>query len=394
MDWIEVARYLVSALVGIAILYNLAGVYEVWAFTARRRPCTTNGKLPPVTVLKPLTAWNTDVRENLASFCHQDYPKYQVVIGPKPDHAAAVQRQLPCPHDDRREVTVVVCDDRRAVNPKINQVLQMDPAARYDVLVLADADMRVTPEYLRCVVAPLTDPEVGVVTCYHVAHDAPTTAALVEALLINTEYLPSILVGRRLQGMHFGFGATLATRRDVLQAIGGWDTLGDYLADDYQLADRAARAGFRVVLSDYLVESRLSPMTWREMILHQLRWARTNRACQPTGWFFSIITHLTFWSVVWWIVSGLSTTGRDLVLLTLVFRAVQSTYYNARINGLRPAWRGAWLVPLRDAIYFLVWLWSHLTDEVTWAGRTYQVFPDGRMREVPTEVSLPQEPRA
>ncbi len=385
MSLVEILRILVSAVIGFALLFHLWALYEVWAFTARRQAPSPNGPWPPVSVLKPLGAWNAEVQANLATFCAQDYPRYQVVVGPRADIAPRVRLDAVCTSDARREVTLVTCDERRAVNPKINQVLQMMPAVRHPVIVLADADMRVTPEYLRHVVAPLRDPAVGVVTCYHIAREAPTLPALVEALLVNTEYLPSILVGRRLQGMHFAFGATIALRRDVLEAIGGFEALADFLADDYQIAHRAIAAGYRVVLSDYLVESRLPPMTWREVVLHQLRWARTNRACQPTGWFFSLVTHLTFWCVVWWVLSGFSLTGQRLVALSVLFRVVQTMYYNARVDGLQPAWSGAWLAPVRDALFFFVWLWSHLTDRVVWAGRVYEVFPDGRMREVPAE---------
>ncbi len=388
---INYTLFALSVLIAIAVLYHLVAIYEVWAFTREEKRPPANGDLPPVSVLKPLTVWDMETRQNTLTFCEQDYPAFQVVFGPKPDALPALRRLPPCPSTERREVTVVVCDRRRAVNPKISQVLQMWPAVKHDVIVMADADMRVTPDYLRRVVAPLADPRVGVVTCFHAAREVETLPALFEALLVNTQYLPSILVGRRVMGMRFAFGATIAFRRDVLDAIGGFEALADYLADDYQIAYQAWRRGYKILLSDYIVESRLPPMSWRQLLSHQFRWARTNRACQPTGWFFSVVTHLTTWSTAWWVVSGFSHTGWRVLILTFLFRTLQAAYYNARLEGLRPAWTGAWLAPLADLIFTLMWALSFLKDTVVWAGREYEVFPDGTMREVtPEEVAAPR----
>ncbi len=381
-----------SVLVGMAIFYQLVAIYEVWAFSREKHASKPDKELPPVSVLKPLTWWDDEVRRNVHTFCEQDYPMFQVVLGPKPDALPALRRLSPCPSTDRREVSVVVCHERRAVNPKISQILQMWPAVKHDFVVVADADMRVGADYLRRVVAPLLEPRVGVVTCFHAAREVETLPALIEALLVNTEYLPSILVGRRLLGMRFAFGATIALRRDVLEAIGGFEALADYLADDYQIAYRAWKRGYKVLLSNYIVESRVLPMTWRQLLAHQLRWARTNRACQPVGWFFSIVTHLSLWSTAWWAASGFSSTGWRLLILTFLFRTLQTAYYNARLEGLRPAWTGAWLAPLRDAIFFAVWALSFVRDTVEWAGREYEVFPDGTMREVVSEGVAAQRP--
>ncbi len=377
-----------TLLLGLAFLYQLVALYETWRFTADRgtwAPAPEPG--PPVTLLKPLPAWTPEVREDLATFCIQRYPRYQVLVGIRAEEAPAVRAELPCAAQPGWEVRVIPCGEEvRAANPKIRQVLQMVPAARHPILVLADADMRVGPDYLARVVAPLRRPEVGLVTCYHVAREAPTLPAALEAMLINTEYLPAILVGRRLQGMGFGFGATLALRREVLEAIGGFEAVADVLADDNQLAVRTLRQGYRVVLSDYLPESRLPPMDWAGLLEHQLRWARTHRACQPAGWFFSLLTHLTLWSLLWWWADGLSSTGGRLVAWTLLFRMGQATLYNLWVDGLRPRWLPALLAPLRDGLYLLLWAWSHLTDRVVWAGQGYRVHPDGTLEPLPEEA--------
>ncbi len=390
--WLVVhLRDLSVFIIAVSLVYHLLALWEGWKF-AHRRPWPKPKTLSPVSVLKPLAHWDEETRDNVRSFCTQEYPRLQVVLGPKADVALQVREASPCPQDERLEVTTVICHDGLAVNPKINQVIQMWPHVHHDWIVLADQDMRVGPDYVQRVTAPLADPEVGLVTCFHAAWGAETLPALVEALLINTEYLPSMLVGRRLMGMRFAFGATLATRRDIIEGMGGFDALADYLADDFQMAQMALKLGHRVVLSDYIVESRLAPMSWRQMLTHQLRWARTNRACAPSGWFFSIITHLLFWTTVFWVLSGFSAASARLLFATMLFRGMETTYYNHVFQGIRPAWMGAWLAPVQDLVYFAVWLLSFRTDEVEWAGHRYEVLPDGTMRLVVPEGVAPQSP--
>lgn len=379
-----------SLLLLAAVVYHLAGMYEIWHFVQDlRQGISDHGPFPPITVFKPLAHWNTEIRENLRTFCEQDYPgPWQILVGPKAAFAEQVRSTLAC-HVPEAEVTVVPCpEEGLAVNPKVNQLLQMDAAARYPYLVVVDEDMRVPRHYLRAVAAGLRHPDVGVVTCLYVVKEPPTRPALLEAMLIQGTYVVGIMVGRRLLGMRFAFGSTLGIRRDVLDALGGWAALGDYLADDYQLAYQAFRRGYRVALLPILVESRLPPMTWRDLVRHQLRWARTNRACQPVGWFFSIITHLSLWGTLWWLASGFSPAGWQVLVLTWVFRAVEHVFLNALLEGLSPPWRGLLWLPVQDALAFLTWLGSFLTDTVVWAGRTYRVFPDGTMQLCEAEEAV------
>lgn len=281
-----------------------------------------------------------------------------------------------------RPVQWVVCDLRLAENPKISEVLQLYPLAEHDVLILSDADMRVDTAYIARVVAPLQDPRVGVVTCLYRVREAPTLFGIVEALMINVDFVPSVLVARRLFGLKFAFGASIAIRREVLEAIGGFEALADYLADDYQIGHRAWEAGYHVVLADYLVENRVPAMSFGDLYRHQLRWARTNRVCEPAGWFFSQITHLTFWALTWLALSGFSEVGWRLLGATLLFRVLEGGYMNARLDGLRRYWRIAWLMPLKDLFSLAMWFLSFTGNRVYWAGRQYLVARDGRMKEV------------
>jgi len=379
MHWIQ---DLVSLIIVASLAYHVLAVYEVARFArGLRRPLESSFQ-PPVTLLKPLVMWNDQTRENLVSFCHQRYPAYQVLVGiPAHLDVDALIAEL-TPLAERTTLQWTVCDEQVATNPKLNEVLQLLPLARHGIFVLSDADMRVTPDYLARVVAPLQEPAVGVVTALYSVREAPTLPGAVEALMINVDFAPSVLVARRLFGMAFAFGASIALRREVLEAIGGFAALADYLADDFQIGYRAAKAGYRVVLAEYVVENRLPAMGFIDLYRHQLRWARTNRICRPTGWFFSLITHLSFWATTWLVLSGFSETGWRLVGATLVFRVLEGQYVNARLNGLRRFWRVAWLMPLKDLFSLAMWALSFTGNQVHWAGREYRVLRDGRMREL------------
>lgn len=379
MHWIQ---DLVSLIIAASLAYHVLAMYEVTRFARGLRRPPGSSFQPPVTLLKPLVVWNDQTRENLVSFCRQRYPAYQMLVGiPVRLDADALIAEL-IPLAEGTALQWAVCDEQVATNPKLNQVLQLLPLARHEILVLSDADMRVDPNYLSCTVAPLQEPEVGVVTALYSVREASTLSALVEALMINVDFAPSVLVARRLFGMAFAFGASIALRRDVLEAIGGFAALADYLADDFQIGHRAAKAGYRVVLAEYVVENRLPAMGFIDLYRHQLRWARTNRICRPTGWFFSLITHLSFWATTWLALSGFSEAGWRLVGATLVFRALEGQYVNARLNGLRRFWRVAWLMPLKDLFSLAMWVLSFTGSQVHWAGREYRVMWDGRMREL------------
>lgn len=381
-EWLSWTQDAVTIIIVAAVAYHALALYEVRAFARRQRAVAQPSSLPPVTVLKPLSEWDSATQENLASFCHQRYPRYQLLVGIPPavgsDLTALVGR---VPAADT-EVQWVVCTQRLATNPKVSELLHLYPLAAHDLLVFTDADIRVEPDFLARIVAPLQLPEVGVVTCLYRVREAPTWPAAVEALMTNVDFTPSVLVARRLFGLKFTLGAGIAVRRQVLEAVGGFVGLADYLADDYQIGHRASQAGYRVVLADSVVEHRLPPMGLRDLYRHQVRWARTHRVCQPTGWFFSIITHLTFWSTAWLALSGFSDAGWRLVGVTLVFRVLEGRYLNACLDGLRPFWKVAWLMPLKDLFSLTMWVLSFTGNRVHWAGREFVVSRDGRMREV------------
>src|SRR5262249_4755765 len=253
---------------------------------------------PPVTVLKPLKGPGFELAANLETFCRQDYPDYQIVFGVEDatDPAADVVRSLPRRFPERDIALSVGLED--GANRKVASLVHMMREARHDVLVLSDADIRVRPDYLRTLVAPLIDPAVGLTTCLYRGRATLGAPSILESLFINTDFTPMVIAAQLLEPFEYAFGASIAVRRRVLDQIGGFPALADYLADDYELGNRVAKAGHRLVLLPHVVDTILDSRTMDDVWRHQVRWARTYRVCRPLSWFLTIVVQASLWGCV------------------------------------------------------------------------------------------------
>lgn len=342
---------------------------------------------PRVTVLKPLKGPGLELAANLESFCRQDYPDYQIVFGvedstdPAVEIVRALKRRFP-----QRDITLSVGHEEGS-NRKIASLVHMMRHVRHDVLVLSDADIRVRPDYLRALVAPLADPAVGLTTCLYRGRAVFGLPSVIESLLINTDFLPMVMMAQWVQRFRYAYGASMAFRRAALAQIGGFESLRNHLADDYLLGNRMADAGWRLLLLPYLVETVLDARAMRDVWRHQLRWARTYRVCQPFNWFATLIIHTMLWgvlavlatggTVVGWLALGLATATRLGAL-----RAILA------LIGDRETPRHLWLVPAKDLAYSAVWVASWLGRDVEWSGQRLQVAPDGRIVAVDADVPV------
>src|SRR2546421_10725042 len=215
--------------------------------------------LPPVSILKPLKGIDPQIYESFGSHCLQEYEEYEIIFGVSDPNDPAVasveklQREFP-----DRQIRLVVCPKILGTNVKVSNLVQMLPEARYEHLVVNDSDIRVERDYLQRVMAPLADEKVGMVTCLYRGVATSTFSSRLEALGINTDFFAGVLAARQLEGgIRFGLGSTLAFRRAELARVGGFESLLDYLADDYELGKRIAGLGPDVVLSDSVVETHL-----------------------------------------------------------------------------------------------------------------------------------------
>jgi ceramide glucosyltransferase len=382
---------LVLACSAIASFYQLLQIVAARRFLLRSRRLPT-GYTPPITVLKPLKGPGVELATNLETFCRQDYPEYQIVFGVEDagDPAVEIVRSLMRRFPDR-DITLSVGDEEGA-NRKVASLVHMVRHARHDVLVISDADIRVRPDYLRTLAAPLSDPTVGLTTCLYRGRSIIGLPSLIESLFINTDFLPMVLMAQWVQRFRYAYGASTAFRREALAGIGGFDALRDHLADDYVLGNRIADAGWRLLLLPYVVETVLDSRTLGDVWRHQLRWARTYRACQPFGWFVSLIVHTMLWGVLAVLATSGSTVGW-IALLTAIVARVGALRVILGMLGDTATVRELWLVPLKDLAYSAVWMTSWLGRDVVWSGQRLRVLPDGRMLplDAVSEPALPSK---
>ena len=368
-------------------LTAVSALYWAWtlvcAYRFSRRPhWATSGFQPAVSVLKPLQGDDGHLYDTLRSFCGQAYPAYQLVFGVRDvaDPAVSVVRRLQAEFPTIDMVLAVGGPDWGA-NRKMSNVINLLRHARHDVLVLADSDMRVTPDYLGEVVAPLADPTVGLVTCLYKGTGSGF-ASMLGAMFINEWFLPSAVVAVMLQPLRHAFGATMAIRRETLAAIGGFEAVADYLADDYMLGWLVSRRGLRVVLSPYLVENVVAESDLGGLVLHELRWTRTVRAMRPASYFGAVVTHGIPLALGLVLVAGTTPLALGLLFVHLGLRCGGRLLLYPWFGLARP-WRSSWLVPARDLLTFTLWACSFLGRGVHWSGERLRVRGDGTLVAAP-----------
>jgi ceramide glucosyltransferase len=283
----------------------------------------------------------------------------------------------------RRAIRLMICARNLGANIKVSNLAQMLLEAKHEIILVNDSDIRVQPDYLRRVTAPLGDPQVGLVTCLYRGVPGRTLGSRLEALGISTDFSAGVLAARQLEGgIRFGLGSTLAFRRRDLDAIGGFEALVDYLADDYEIGRRIAERGLEVRLSDVVVETFLPAYTLREFIDHQLRWARTIRDSRRWGYLGLVLTFGIPWALLALVLS--LSLGRGVLAAWLLLVGVSSLrvavallvgWSVLRDRQLLPLLP---LLPLRDLVALLVWIASLAGHTVVWRGESFRL-KNGRL---------------
>jgi ceramide glucosyltransferase len=336
--------------------------------------------LPPVSILKPLKGTDPEIYPSFCSHCRQDYPEYEIIfgIGDADDPAAASVEQLQREFPESR-IRLVVCPEILGANRKLSNLAQMLPQARYSYLIINDSDIRVEPDYLRRVIAPLLHEKIGMVTCLYRGRAAPTLGSRLESLGISSDFCPGVLAAKMLEGgLRFGLGSTMAFRRDDLQRIGGFESFADYLADDYELGKRISELGLRVQLSDVVVETFLPAYSLSGFLAHQLRWSRGMRDSRPGGYFGLVFTFGWVWSVLCLAASGGAAWAWMLLAATVSLRHVLAAFMDNVVLRSHQFLRNLWLLPLRDFAAAAVWLASFAGNTVTWRGDRFEL-KDGKL---------------
>ncbi len=375
---------LLVCVVAACAYYSIALVAGLlWLADRHRQRALDSQYLPAATIFKPVRGADAQAYENFASFCRQDYPTYQIIFGVQ-DEADPV---IPIIEKLRRDfpacdIELVISPNEIGYNRKVSNLQNMLNSAKHDIFLIVDSDIRVGPDYLRRVVAPLQQSRVGMITCLYRGTNATTLAGLLENIGISSTFGPEVCTARALEGIKFALGSTIALRRAVLVKIGGFSAVADYLADDFLLGNYTAAAGYEVVLSDYVVEHVAGPDTLLTMLKHQLRWGRSTRISRPWGYRGLILTYGTATALLALLAWQGSVFAWWLLAVTLFIRALPA--FVVGVIGLQDYALGKWfwLVPLRDLLTFGIWVVSFVGDEIHWRGTNFRVLPGGKLAPI------------
>jgi ceramide glucosyltransferase len=376
-------RLIILAIAALPSLYYLAAIYSAWRHFRTRQP--TGEFMPAVSVLKPVRGLDPGSYENFASFCRQDYEDYEIVfaVADEDDPAIEIIRRL---IDDfpRRSIRLLIGAPNLGPSSKVNKLCRLTREARHDVLVISDSDIRVAPDYLRSVVAPFRDAHVGAVTCLYAGMTNGSIASELEALGIATDFAAGVLTAWQFQGLRFALGATMATTRERLGEIGGFEALAAYCADDYQLGCRIAEGGYVVALPRHVVDSECAVRTLREYVRHQLRWAITIRQSRPWGYAGLALTHGPLWTAAAVAAMPVAAIAACYVTAYLALRLLMAwSVVHWGLGGRGWKW---WLVPVRDALGLGVWCAALFKNRIQWRGREFAL---NKGRLVPLVVDRP-----
>ena len=361
-------------------VYYLLCLWSTAGFLRDRKADSPTQVEPPVSILKPLKGTDPDIYESFRSHCLQDYADYEIIFGVSDadDPAVASVRQLQREFPGRT-IQLVVAPNKLGANVKVSNLEQMLASARFQHLIVNDSDIRVNPDYLRRVMAPLTDDRVGMVTCLYRGVAAPTLGSRLESLGISTDFCPSVLAARQLEGgLHFGLGSTMAFRCADLDRIGGFKSIVDFLADDYELGRRIAGLSLQVVLSDVVVETHLPAYDVSGFLAHQLRWARGVRDARLGGYVGLVSTYGLMWALLAVIAAHASPWSWAALAVTVVLRTAVALAVGKSVLQDAQLLKHLWLLPLRDLVAAAVWAASFAGSTVTWRGDRFHL-KDGRL---------------
>ncbi|HWY58598.1 MAG TPA: glycosyltransferase [Terriglobales bacterium] len=383
-------NYLVLAVAAIPFIYYLIGLFSSWQFfRTTRRSATTDKFTPPVSNLKPIRGLDPDAYENFASFCRQDYPDYEVLfcVGEEGDPVVPILQKLIRDFPERR-IRVLFGSGGRGSNDKVVKLARLVSEAQHEVVVISDSDVRVQPDYLRTVVAPLADPKVGAVTCFYVSIEDKTFTESLQTIGMFSDFYAGILVARQLDGVKFALGTTIATTRTHLAGFGGYGAIENRPADDLLVGRLIAEQGYKVELLPYTISTVADYASIRDLFHKRLRWIVVMRHMRPWGHLGLLLTQGLPWSLA--AIVTHPSPGIALGYLGTYFILRFAMTWMVGIWGLKQdsLWKTMWLIPVWDGLAFLIWLTSFARSSIRWRDGEYYI-RDGRLVPVTSTNAEP-----
>ncbi len=365
-----------SIILGIAaipFIYYLIALFSSWRYFQTADPQPNRSNTPPVSNLKPMRGVDPDAYENLASFCRQDYPEYEIVLCVDDDDEVVMplverlRRDFP-----GRTIRVLYGSGRVATNDKVAKLARLVSEAEHEVVVISDSDVRVGPDYLRNVVAPLQNPKIGAVTCFYVPAGAKTFTDVLQEVGMISDFYAGILVAWQLDGVKFALGPTIATTRSRLAGFGGYQKIENRPADDLLVGRLIAEQGYKVELLRYCVSTVPDYRSMSDLLHKRLRWIVVMRHMRPWGHLGLLLTQGLPWSIVAIIAHPSAAVVIGYLGVYITLRAAMTWLIGA--HGLKQSvWSNLALIPVWDGFAFLIWLTSFVRRSVRWRGSDYYI---------------------
>ncbi len=340
---------------------------------------------PPVSLFKPLHGDEPGLGAHLATFFEQDYPgEYEILFCARQlgDPGMEIAREVAARYP-QVPVRFLAVEGPPFVNAKVSSLERMEAFAAHDIFIISDSDVRVTPEYVREVMADFRDPEVGAVTCLYRGIAERGIWAKLEATGMSVEMTAGVLAADLVEGMQFLLGPTMAVRRAAVARMGGFEKLGPYCSDDFLLGNWVAALGYKVCLSRHVIDHIVLNLTLLTSLKHQVRWMKSTRFSRPKGHFG---TGLTF-SVPFGIIACTAAVllrhaglGEGLLLYAVLSRMVMALLVAGSVVRERSLVRTVLLYPLRDLMGFFFWAASYAGGTILWRGELYRLGEHGRMQ--------------
>jgi ceramide glucosyltransferase len=373
---------LLAALTVTTLIFQGLGLWVTQQFfgrSASRSP--SRDFCPKVSILIPVRGMDEGALANWTSFCQQDYPEYEVLFGvmDPQDPAVPVLQQVVAQFPDRAKLLTDL--PPRGINHQISNLSYLVEASHHEVVIFADSDIRVTPEYLQWVTQPLKADRIGLVTCAYVDHRPQYLGAALAALGRSLDFIPSVLIARALDGgLKFALGPTIVLKRSVLMGFGGLEPVLNRIGSDYHLGRLTVEAGYGVELSTYLLNNDCGEETPDQVFQRELRWCRTIRWNRGSEYYGLLFTHGTVYSLLLLVVSGFQPWAIGLWAAAWGLRLLQGFLLLSTLN-LPHLKKWLWILPLRDAMTFWIWVRGAYGREIFWRGRWLAVSGQGILQE-------------
>lgn len=382
MNSLALAAELFTALLTISgIVYCIMALWASRRFERTAAPsqlagCGENTTFAPgISILKPVKGVDAHMHAGLTSHCAQNYAgPFEILFGVSLDDPAVAEIARLRVEHPHLNIRLIECPARLGPNGKLSNLTQMLPHATHEHILVNDSDILVSPDYLTHIAAAFQQKNIGLVTAPYIGIAGKTLWSKLEALGISTDFIPGVLVARSLEGgLRFGLGSTLATTKSALAAIGGFASLTDQLADDYELGARLHRAGYNIALLHETVATSVPPYTFRAFCDHQLRWSRSTRDSRRAGYVGLGITYVLPWAILAILASGGALWSLTLFSIALLARVAVALFIGVGLLRDGQVLRDFLLLPVRDLFGLLFWAWSYASDTVVWRGERFRL---------------------